>query len=115
METEELKENAKDIASHVGDYLNTLYRLAIVTITQKATNIAAGIIASLAVCIIGTFVIFFASAGLAWWLGDLVKNRAMGFFIVAGFYLLLILLIVASRKKIVFPYIRNRIIGKHYE
>jgi len=115
METEELKEKTQDLGNHVGDYLNTLYRLTMVTITQKVTNIASGVIVALSVCIFGLFIIFFASLGAAWWLGDVVNSRTGGFLIVDGFYFLLMLCIILLRRKIVFPSIRNRIIGKVYE
>lgn len=115
METEELKEKTKDLGSHTGEYLNTLYRLTMVTITQKVTNIASGVIVAVSICIFGLFIIFFASLGAAWWLGDIVNSRTGGFLIVAGFYFLLLLGIILLRKNIVFPSIRNRIIGKVYE
>ena len=115
METEELKEKAEDLTNHVSDYLDTLYRLTLIKVTQKATNLASMVIAAIAVCTLGLFVIFFASFGVAWWLGDIIKSRAGGFLIIAGFYLLVLICILLLRKKIVFPYIRNLIMGKIYE
>src|SRR5947207_7248667 len=112
METEELKENVEDLTNHVSDYVDTLYRLTLVKVTQKVTNLASIVVAAIAVCTLGLFVIFFASFGAAWWLGDIIKNRAAGFFIVAGFYFLFLLVIILFRKKIVFPYIRNLVMGK---
>jgi len=115
METEELKEKAEDLTSHVSDYLDTLYRLTLLKATQKATNLASTIVATIAVCTLGLFALFFASLATAWWLGDIVQSRIGGFFIMAGFYLLLMIIIIALRRKIVFPYIRNLILGKIYE
>ena len=114
METDELKEKKQDLGNHASDYLDTLYDLASVTITQKVTNVASRIIVTIIVCALGLFVLFFASLGLAWWLGDIVKSREGGFWIVAGFYLLLILIIAISGRKI-FSSFRNRIIRKIYE
>lgn len=112
---EGLHDKAKDLISHAGDYLETFYRLSILKFTQKATNVASSAIAAIAICTLGVLVILFGSFGLAWWLGDLIDNRAGGFFVVAGFYLLLMLCIVLLRKRIVFPYLRNMIIRKFYE
>jgi hypothetical protein len=95
--------------------LDTLYRLTLLKITQKATNLTATMVAAVAVCTLGLFVIFFASLGMAWWLGDIIKNRVGGFLIISGFYLLLLLVIVLLRKRIVFPFIRNLVMGKIYE
>jgi hypothetical protein len=115
METEDLKENVEDLTSHVSDYLDTLYRLTLLKVTQKATNLASIVVATIAVCTLSLFILFFASFGAAWWLGDIIKSRVGGFFIIAGFYLLLLLVIILFRKKIVFPYIRNLVMGKIYE
>jgi Putative Actinobacterial Holin-X, holin superfamily III len=115
METEDLKEKVEDLTSHVSDYLDTLYRLTLLKITQKATNLASTIVTTIAVCTLGLIALFFASIGVAWWLGDIIKSRAGGFFIIAGFYLLLVFCIVLLRKKIVFPYIRKLVLGKIYE
>jgi hypothetical protein len=112
---EGLQDKAKDLISHTGDYLETFYRLSILKFTQKATNVASAVIATVAICTLGVLVVLFGSFGLAWWLGDLIESRAGGFFIVAGFYLLVVLCIVLMRKKIVFPYLRNMIIRKFYE
>jgi hypothetical protein len=112
---EGLHDKAKDLISHTGDYLETFYRLSILKFTQKATNVASSVIATVAVCTLGVLVVLFGSFGLAWWLGDVIESRAGGFFIVAGFYLLVLLCIILMRKKIVFPYLRNMIIRKFYE
>ena len=115
METEDLKETIEDLTSHVSDYLDTLYRLTLLKATQKATNLASILVAAIAICALGLVALFFASFGVAWWLGDIIKSRPGGFMIMAGFYLLLLLCIILLRKKIVFPFIRNLVMGKIYE
>jgi hypothetical protein len=112
---EDLKDKAEDLISHAGDYIQTFYKLTLVKLTQKATDITSGLLAALVAIVLGTFVIFFASIGLAWWVGDLIESRAGGFLIVAGFYLLVLLCIVLMRKKIIFPYFRDMIIRKFYD
>jgi hypothetical protein len=115
METEDLKEKAEDLTSHLGDYLDTFYRLTVLNVTQKATNIASAVMSTIVVCTLGLFVLFFTGFGMAWWLGDVLKSRAGGFLIVAGFFLLVVLGIILFRKKIIFPWLRNQIIRKIYE
>jgi hypothetical protein len=111
----DLKDEAEDITSHIGDYVNTFFKLTVLKATQKAANIASALFAVIVVCIMSFFVILFASFGLAWWLGDIIKSRAGGFIIVAGFYFLLAICLLLFRKKIIFPLIRNLIIRKIYE
>jgi Putative Actinobacterial Holin-X, holin superfamily III len=115
METEQLKEKAEDLTEHLGDLAETSYKLAIINLTQKATNAASQGLTIIVLCTLGMFILFFGGFGLAWWLGDVIDSRAGGFAIVAGFFLLLTLCILAVRKKIVFPYIRNLIIRKVYD
>lgn len=112
---EDLKDKAEDLINHAGDYIQTFYKLTLVKLTQKATDITSGLLAALVAIVLGTFVIFFASIGLAWWVGDLIESRAGGFLIVAGFYLLVLLCIVLMRKKIIFPYFRDMIIRRFYD
>jgi hypothetical protein len=112
---EDLKDSAKDLTEHIGDMADTFYKLAVLNLTQKATNAAATGISVIVLCTFGVFFLIFGGIALGWWIGDLVGSRAGGFAIVAGFFLLLTICIVALRKKIVFPYFRNRIIRKVYD
>ena len=115
METQDLKEKVGDLTNHVGDYLDTLYKVTLLNVTQKTTNIASGAIAAIVGVVLGMFVLFFAGFAAAWWLGNVIESRVGGFLLVAGFYLLIAIIIILLRKKIVFPYIRNLLIKKVYE
>lgn len=110
-----LKEKAADLVDHVEDLANTFYKLTILNVTQKTTNIAANVIMGMSIVVFGSCVVLFLGLALSWWLGDLVGSRAGGFLLTAGFFILVLLIIAAVKKKIVFPYIRNRIIRKIYE
>jgi hypothetical protein len=119
---EDLKENLKDIkdktediVDHIEGIADTFYKLTMVNMTQKATNIASGTVAVLAICVFGLFVLFFGGMALAWWLGDLINSRTGGFLLAAAFFLIITVIVVAYRKKIVFPFIRDLIIRKIYE
>jgi hypothetical protein len=115
MEVDDIKEKAKDLTGHISDYAETFYKLSVLKVTQKATDVGSSILSGIAAAIFGLFIIFFAGLGLAWWLGDVLENRAAGFFVVAGFFLLVLIIIIAMRKSIVFPYFRNILIRKFYE
>ena len=115
MQLDEIKDKTRDIADLVTDYAETFYKLTILKITQKSTQIASAGIVVLALLVFGLFVTLFGSIALAWWLGDLVQSRALGFLLVAVFFLVCMLIMIAMRKKIVFPYFRNHLIRKFYE
>jgi len=115
MQMDDLKEKTADLADHVEDLANTFYKLTVVKITQKATNIASNLLLVLSITIIGFLIILFVGVALALWLGDVVGSRAGGFLITAGIFGIVLLIIAGIRKKIVFPYIRNLIIRKIYD
>lgn len=112
---EELKERAADLVDHVEDLADTYYKLAIVNVTQKATNIVSGAVVMVAVCVLGLLIFLFLGIALSWWLGDLLHNRPLGFVLGAVIFALVLLIIVLMRSRIIFPYIRNIIIRKVYE
>ena len=111
----DLKEKTADLADHVEDLANTFYKLTVVNITQKATNVVSNLLLVLSITIIGFLVILFAGVALALWMGDLVNSRSGGFLITAGFFVIVLLIFASIRKKVVFPYIRNLIIRKIYD
>jgi hypothetical protein len=115
MQMNDLKEKTADLADHVEDLANTFYKLTVVNITQKATNIASNLLLVLTITIVGFLIILFVGVALALWLGDLVNSRAGGFLITAGIFGIVLLIIASIRKKIVFPYIRDLIIRKIYD
>ncbi|HEX6192545.1 MAG TPA: phage holin family protein [Chitinophagaceae bacterium] len=114
MEVEEIKDKAKDLTGHVTDYVETFYKLSVLKATDKATSVGSALITGVALAVFGLFIVIFGGIALAFWLGDLLENRALGFAIVAGFFLLLLVIVLALRKNIVFPYFRNLLIRKFY-
>lgn len=112
---EELKEKAGDLGNHIEDFAQTYYKLTVLRITQKVSNIASDIFISIAAGFILFFVFLFASLALAWWLGDILESRPGGFLIVAAFDILILFVLIAMRRKIIFPFIRNKVIKKVYD
>jgi len=115
METQRIKEDAKDIINHSQDYLETLYKLSIVRATKKASNIASGLVNSLLLFFISLCILLFLSIAAAWWIGQELNNPALGFLSVAGFYVLLAIILIALRKSVISPFIKNSLISKIYE
>jgi len=113
--TQEIKEDAKDLVEHIGDFLETYYQLLSVNIAQKGINIASAVINAVVLCFLGLFTFGLLSLGLGWWLGNVIGSRAGGFFITAGIYLIIMVVIIVMRKKVIFPFLRNLITRKIYE
>ena len=115
MEAQNLKEDAKDILNHASDYAETFYKLSLVRLTKKVSDVASGIVNSVLIFFISLCILLFISFAGAWWLGDVTNSRALGFLLIAGFYLLIVLVLVLMRKKVISPFIRNTLIRKIYE
>lgn len=112
---EEVKSETENLVDHVGNWIETYYKLAMVNITEKATTIVSNTMAGIAVLLLGVLVLLFAGVGVAWWIGEAYNNMKLGFFIVGGFFLLLLAIIIAIRKQIVFPFLRDAILKRIYE
>ena len=115
MEAQNLKEDAKDVLNHASDYAQTFYKLTLVRLTKKISDVASGVVNSLLIFFISLCILLFISFAGAWWLGDVVNNRAVGFLLIAAFYMLLVFILILMRKKIISPLIRNTLIRKIYE
>lgn len=103
-----------NLADNVVDFLETYYKLTLVNITDKASGVAASVVAFMAIFIIGIFVILFIGLGLGTWLGQLLNSAIAGYFLVAGLFLLFMFMIWLFRKKLTVGF-RNFIIRKVYE
>jgi hypothetical protein len=114
MQMDDLKEKTVDLADHVEDIANTFYRLTVVNVAQKTSNITSGIIVALVACVLGSMVLLFLGIGLAWWLGNVLESRVGGFLLAAGIFFVLLIIVALLRKKIISP-IRNLIIRKIYD
>jgi len=112
---EDLKSKAESLTHHFSDLVETYYKLTLVTVTQKATNITSSVMAAVTTLFLFMITLVFLGIGVAWWLGDVVNSRAAGFFIVAGLFILIMVLLVVLRKKIVFPILKKAILKKLYE
>ncbi len=112
---EELKEKTIDLAQHIEDLADTFYKLKVVSVTKRATNLVSGVVITVLICLFGFFVLLFGSFALAWWLGDVLDSRIAGFLLTAVFFLLIILIVSLLKKQTIFPMIRNLIIRKVYE
>ncbi len=49
------------------------------TATEKGSGIAANVAGAITLFVFALLVLFFFTFGLAWWMGDLISNRAGGF------------------------------------
>lgn len=112
---EDLKSKIEGLTDHFKDLADTYYKLSLIKVTQKATNITSGILAGITTLFLFVITLFFLGMGLAWWLGNLLNSMPAGFFIVGGFFILVMIAVILLRRKIVFPFLKKAILKKLYE
>ena len=110
-----LNTKAANLANHVQDIAQTYYDLARINVAQAGSKAIARaviffLLAGLILCIL-----LLAGIGLALFLGNLLKNAAAGYFIVASFYLLVVIVFYLLRKNVVLPFLMNFIVRRIYD
>jgi hypothetical protein len=111
----DIQNKAKTLSDDIAELLDLYYKLAVVTVTEKASNAASVSITFTIIISLTMFSLLFAGLGFGWYLGERLNNVMAGYCAVAGIFLLLIILTLLLRKSYIFPYIRNTIIKKIYE
>lgn len=90
----------------ITNHIETRWAYFSLNATEKASGLASNIAGALVVFVFAVLVLFFFTFGFAWWLGDVLGNRAGGFaltgliFIPIGFLLF----------RWIRPFVRNKII-----
>ena len=98
----------QDIKSRLKQYLQQRLLLFRMQATEKISRIAATIITTLLLSVIGIFLLIFLSITAGLWFGEMLNSYAAGFGIVALFYLLVFLFVIFFLKKM----LQNSFINK---
>jgi len=94
-----LGDDINEALDDVKEYINLRIRLIQLNVTEKVAQALANLIATTAALIFFILFFLFGSLALGYWLGELLDSAALGFALVAGFYLLIALLLQWSGKK----------------
>jgi hypothetical protein len=111
----EIQQRAKTLTDDIAELFDLYYKLAVVTVTEKASNAASVSITTIIILFFLMFTLLFAGLGLGWYLGEVLNNVLAGYAIVSGIFLILIAIVLLLRKPVIFPFIRNSIVKKIYE
>lgn len=112
---EDLKEKTADLLSHTEELAETWQKLMTLKLTQKVADVASAAVMTVILFISAMFVVFLCGLALSWWLGDLIDSRAGGFLLGAAFFLVVAIIVYVSRKSLLFPLFRDRIVRKLYD
>ena len=100
---EDLKEKTVDLADHVEDLATTFYRLTVVNVTQKATNIISGAI-MLSHCRFAWIICFIICRICTWLVAwEIFQQQGQWIFISSRIFFIDPVFDVFLRKKTIFP------------
>ena len=100
----------KDTRRRLRQYVQQRTLLLRLQATEKASRVAAALITTALVAIIGIFLLIFVSITAGLWLADVTGSFAAGFGIVALFYLLAFLFVILFMKKMLQNFFINKFI-----
>ena len=87
------------LTGHLKEYAAEQYNLVTINIYEKASKAISGLVSVLVLWVLATFAILFVSMGLAWWIGQQLKNPFLGFLIVGGFYVVVTVVLMANKDR----------------
>lgn len=100
----------EDLLSKTNDYLETRVELLKLKAVGKSSAIASSVVSSIVIGLLLIMVVILLNIGLALWIGQMIGESYLGFFIVTGVYLLVALILFAARKKIIGKPVKNLLI-----
>ncbi len=100
------------LLDRIESYSKTTIDLVKLKAVDKLAKISTGLIFGIILALFVFFFLMIFNIALALWLGKLLGEIYMGFFVVAGFYVLLIIIIVLFKKQLIKTPTTNAIISK---
>jgi hypothetical protein len=110
-----IKLKADSVTDLLVDLIDSYYHLGKSHVTEKAADMTYLSITLFIAAMLSTFTLMFLGFGLGWWLGERLGNVFQGFSIVAAIFFFTGAVILALRRKILLPFIRNKIIKRAYK
>ena len=96
---DDFKSYISELRKELNQYVNLRMELMQLTIYEKSAKVVAAFASSMVMAFLGFFLMLFVFLALANWFGEILGSLAVGYGIVAGFYLIMLLIFMAVRKK----------------
>lgn len=96
---DDFKSYISELRKELNQYVNLRMELMQLTIYEKSAKVVAAFASSMVMAFLGFFLMLFIFLALANWFGEILGSLAVGYGIVAGFYLIMLLIFMAIRKK----------------
>lgn len=106
------KEKSQETYTLVRSYIEKKLLLIKLEAIDTGSNVLSKIIAYASFLFLTLFFLLFANIAIAVFIGEAIANMALGFLIVAAFYLLIAILLLIFRKQLIYTPIINAFIKK---
>ncbi len=100
----------EDLFNKTTDFLETKAELIQLKVVNKTSDIASSFVSRLVMGVVICLIIVLLSIGTAIWVGTMLGELYLGFFIVTGFYLLILLILYFGRNTLVKSVVKNSMI-----
>ena len=100
------------LLKNLRNYLETKVQLTKLTAIEKTSDLISHILAIVLIFSGSFLALALLSLGLASYLGDLMDNLYLGYFIVGGFYGIMLIVLMLTGKKWIREFIFNSVINK---
>jgi len=110
----DIKEKTGDVFDDLTNHLEARWNLGILNTVEKIAGAISAATSAIVLGVIGLFVLFFVSLGVAWLIGQSLNNLAYGLFIVAGIYVIIGIILYSQRDSIIKIPVINSFIQKFY-
>lgn len=95
------------LTRNVIEYVDTRWEIIQLNLTERGMAASATIVSGLMLTFFGSIILVFVSIGTAIWLGQELRNPAMGFFIMAGVLTIFMALALLFARNYIRTYITN--------
>mgnify|MGYP000223707490 CR=1 FL=1 len=109
---ENIAKNIELLYEKAEQYSKTSFKLVQLATIEKTSDVISSLAVIITISILFVMFTLFINIGMGLYIGALLKNTALGFFIVSGFYFLLVVAVFIFRKSLIKIPIDNLIIFK---
>ena len=109
---ENIAKNIELLYEKAEQYSKTSFKLVQLATIEKTSDVISSFSVIIVISILFAMFTLFINIGISLYIGALLKNTALGFFIVSGFYFLLVVAVFIFRKSLIKIPIDNLIIFK---
>ncbi len=98
---ERINNEMRGTKGDIEEYINARIDMVKLHTAEGVSKFISTILVRMVVLYVMFFVLLFASVAVSFWLGEIFDSKAIGFIIIAGFYLFVGLIVIALRRFII--------------